>query len=135
MIRRFAIAESSMVPALRDGDWVLALRLRRPARGHIVAFEHPLRPGFHSVKRIVGLPGETIAIAGGDVSIDGVVFDDPWTTAYTTGAGTWTVPPDSVFVLGDARTISEDSRSFGPVATSRCWRLWWCYWPRVRRLR
>lgn len=130
MIRRFAIAESSMEPALSDGDYVITVPVRSVARGQVVVFEHPSRPGFYLVKRVVGLPGEQLTIENGDVFIDGVRFDDPWTTVATSGDGSWTITEGTAFVLGDLRTMSSDSRTLGPIPIARCRRVTWRYWPR-----
>ncbi len=122
-----------MEPALSDGDYVITVRLLSVARGQVVVFEHPHQPGFHLVKRIVGLPGEVITVADGDVAINGESFADPWTTSVTSGKASWQVSGDTVFVLGDSRTISSDSRTLGPIPISRCRRVAWRYWPRPRR--
>lgn len=119
-----------MEPALSDGDYVVTLTLRTATRGQVVVFEHPGRPGFHLVKRIVGLPGEVVSITDGAVAIDGEPLEDRWTTTITPGNSSWTVPLDSVFVLGDARTMSNDSRALGPIEISSCRRVVLRYWPR-----
>lgn len=110
-----------MAPALRPGDRLLCVKLRRtPRRASIVVFEHP--PGFWLVKRVIGLPGETIEIDE-VVRIDGAVFPEPWAEG-TPGAGCWTVGPDEMFVLSDARHRTRaDSRTFGPVPIPGSYRL------------
>lgn len=130
MIRRFAISEASMVPALRDGDYVLTTRLRNPQRGDIVVFEHPERNGFQLVKRVVGLPGEHLSITDGFVMIHGTVLDEPWTTTGTPGSVDLSIGEGSVFLLGDARSISVDSRRLGTIPIGSCRRVVWRYWPR-----
>ena len=71
-LRRYAIAENSMSPALSAGDWTLARKTRGlPHRGTVVVFAHPDKPEMELVKRVVGLPGEVVAIANGQVHIDG----------------------------------------------------------------
>lgn len=115
------VASGSMAPTLVDGDLVLVDRLSgTPERMDVVAAEDPPGEGL-VVKRVVGLGGDTVALEDGvlvvnrrpvcesavDLSrVDGVWF------------GPVTVPADSVFLLGDARDVSVDSRDFGPVAES-----------------
>lgn len=132
MIRRFAIAESSMTPALQAGDFVVTVPLRQPSRGAIVVFTDPRESDFTLVKRIIGLPGEVVEIANGVVTIDGQPLDDRWSAVATEGDGTWSLPNTSVFVLGDLRTMSSDSRTMGPIPTDGCQRVVARYWPRPR---
>lgn len=129
---RFEIAEASMTPALRPGDYVVTDRSDRPAyRGDIVVFEHPGRSSFYLVKRIVGLPGERIAIESGNVLVDGTPLDEPWTTDETGPDGEWELGADEAFVLGDARRMSSgDSREIGPVPLDRLkMQIVFRYWP------
>ncbi len=131
--RRFEVAESSMIPALQAGDYVISRRLSRPVeRGDIVVFEQ--RPSYFLVKRVVGRPGETVAIHDGEVLIDGYPLEEPWTVEDTAPAGTWELTSGEVFLLGDARELSaDDSRHIGPVPVhALTWRVIFRYWP-VRR--
>jgi signal peptidase I len=129
---RFEISEASMTPALRPGDFVLTDRSPRPLyRGDIAVFEHPSRPSFFLVKRIVGLPGDRLTIDSGRVLIDGTPLDEPWTTDETGPDGVWELGPDEAFVLGDARWMSSgDSREIGPVPLSQLsMQIVFRYWP------
>ena len=129
---RFEISEASMTPALRPGDYVLTDRSPRPPyRGGIAVFEHPGRPSFYLVKRIVGLPGDRLAIDSGRVLIDGTPLDEPWTTDETGPDGEWELGPDEAFVLGDARWMSSgDSRGIGPVPLDQLrMQIVFRYWP------
>lgn len=114
---RFEISEASMTPSLRPGDYVVTDRSRRPrTRGDIVVFEHPERPSFYLVKRIIGLPGERLTLNSGKVHINETPLDEPWTTDETGPDGTWDLSSEEAFVLGDARWMSSgDSREIGPV--------------------
>jgi signal peptidase I len=106
---RVAIAGSSMTPALEPGDWALAVATSRIRRGSIVVVEHPERPGFEIVKRVLALPG--------DVAPDGRVLGD-----------------GDIWVEGDALDGSTDSRHFGPVARERVrGTIRLVYWPAARR--
>ncbi|MFQ5554556.1 MAG: signal peptidase I [Acidimicrobiia bacterium] len=131
-LRRFEIVEDSMLPALASGDYVVAVRRSEaPLRGEIVIFEAPGRPGFDVVKRVVGLPGESVEIGRGAVHIDGSVLAEPWADGPTFPEGRWDVGGHAVFVLGDRRAASAgDGRQIGPVDLPRVrWRVTWRYWP------
>jgi signal peptidase I len=86
------------------------------------------------VKRIVGLGGETVEIANGQVHVNGRPLAEPWADGPTLSSGEWSIGRDEVFVLGDNRASgSVDSRSFGPVATQTLqWRVAFRYWPAAR---
>jgi signal peptidase I len=124
-----------MSPALRPGDYVLTDRSPGPpTRGDIVVFEHPDRPSFYLVKRIIGLPGERLSIDFGTILVDAKPLDEPWTTDETGPGGTWELSSDEAFVLGDARWISSgDSREIGPVPLEHLgMRIVFRYWPLER---
>jgi len=134
-MRRFAIVESSMEPALEPGDWVLARRFRPPPRrGDIVVFPDPLVPGRNLVKRIVGLPDETVELRDGRVLVNGEPLDDPWGNGPARPDDRLHLPDDAVFVLGDRRPVSAgDSRQLGPIPVSALeWRVVSRYWPARR---
>ena len=131
-LRRYVIAEQSMMPTLRDGDWVLAQRTTgRIERGEVIIFDHPRRPEFTLVKRVVGLPGDTVTIRNGQVYIDAAALAEPWADGPTRPDGEWEVAADEVFVLSDARTLTfADSRAFGPIHSAAArWRVRFRYWP------
>lgn len=83
------------------------------------------------IKRVIGLPGETIRISNGVVYINGEPFNEPYLASPTRGDyGPIEVPPLHVFVLGDNRNASNDSRSFGPIPLDNIiGRAWLSYWP------
>lgn len=126
---RFEVRGASMRPTLEPGDWLLAVRARRPRRGDIVVLRHPDRR-FDIVKRVVGLPGERVHTDGRAVWVDGRSLVEP----YARGAGApgrWHAGPDHVVLLGDDRSLSADSRVFGPVPVSALsGRAVLRYWPR-----
>ena len=108
---RVEVAGTSMRPTLEPGDWALAVRVQRVRRGDVVVVEHPERPGFELVKRVVHVPGEAAP--------DGRVL------------------MDEVWVEGDEPEGSTDSRRFGPVPIGHVHaRVRWVWWPpeRVRSL-
>ncbi|HWK81681.1 MAG TPA: signal peptidase I [Thermomicrobiales bacterium] len=115
-----------------------ALTLGEPKRGDIVVLNPPVSSDSPYVKRVVALPGETIGFHDGIVFVDG----KPLAESYIEGAITFchnaqwcslTVPADSVYVLGDNREHSSDSRAFGPVKISRIvGKVFFTNWPTDR---
>lgn len=137
--RRLKIVGNSMAPALLNGQQAQTLPLKPASfpsglRGAIVAFSHPQRHGHIYVKRVIGLPNEYIVIRNGRVEIDGKVLPEPYLGGQETGVGAgpsqWFTGCDEVFLMGDNRNDSDDSRSFGPVPVSLVvGRIWFRYWP------
>ena len=119
----------SMEPTLSNGQTVLVdtavYRLRRPSRFDVILFSGPEGEGGETIKRIVGLPGETVRIAGGDVYINGVKTAMPLETTRCAVAGTAqeavVLGENEYFVLGDWPEVSEDSRfsTVGNIPLSR----------------
>jgi signal peptidase I len=114
----------SMSPHIVSGEWVLvntfAYRLARPKRGDIVAFRHDDAARALFIKRVIGLPGDRIDIDRGSVFINGVKLAEPYVRYADDRSFPETiVPPGSVYVMGDNRADSEDSRFFGPVNDDR----------------
>jgi signal peptidase I len=101
-----------------------------PRRGDIVVIALPEQSEM-LIKRVVGLPGESIEVRSGRVYIDGKPLDEPWTVNPGGGSyGPQTIPPLHVFVMGDNRGASNDSRNFGPVAIEHVvGHAWFSYWP------
>ena len=108
----------------------ISYRFHQPERGDIVVLQVP---GFDKllIKRVVGLPGETIEIRDGVVWIDGRVLDEPYINGDMRGSYPPTkIPGGYIFVMGDNRNNSNDSRSFGPVAIDDIvGHAWIRYWP------
>ncbi len=125
LFQAFYIPSDSMVPALVVGDRVLvnklSYRAHEPNRFDIVVFlapkgtETPLVKDL--VKRVVGLPGETIEGRDGRILINGAVIEEPFLPAgiQSRTFGPVKVPPKSYFMLGDNRPFSKDSTYFGPI--------------------
>lgn len=121
LIQPFYIPSGSMEPTLQVGDKIivnkLTNRFKDPERGQIVVFKYPYDTSQDFVKRIIGLPGETIEIRDSQVYINGQPLEEdylPEGLVYPDFAPV-TVPEDSYFVLGDNRDNSQDSRMWGPL--------------------
>jgi signal peptidase I len=126
----------SMEPTLHTDERLvvekLSYRLHGPQRFDIVVIRVPSQGNELLIKRVIGLPGETVEIRDGLVYINGAPLDEPFIgqTTYPGRDAKVTVPPLHVFVLGDNRTHSNDSRSFGPVPIDNIiGRAWVSYWP------
>ncbi len=126
------VAQESMEPTLYEGQRLLvdklSYRLHPPRRGDVVVFRLPGRVAL--VKRVIGLPGETIAIRSGRVYVDDRPLREPYLKRRAAGElADSQVPAATVFVLGDNRELSNDSRYFGPVPWAAivgrvCLRFW-----------
>jgi signal peptidase I len=130
LLASFFIPSPSMTPTLHNGDRVLvnklAYRMHDVHRGDVVVFERP--PGLKDapevkdlIKRVIGLPGETVEFRDGRILIDGHLLDEPYLPAGTqtlakTKGETITVEEGDVLVLGDNRENSTDGRIFGPIS-------------------
>lgn len=110
---------NSMEPCLHDGDRLVVDRvsyeLGSVGRGDVVVLRYPRNPSVDFVKRIVGVPGDVVAMRGGQLFVNGDVADDYGCILDHQDLGGIVVPPAHFFVLGDNRPISCDSREFGLV--------------------
>jgi signal peptidase I len=118
------VSGRSMEPLIRSGEYVLintfAFRFGHPRRGQIIAFRHEGDAREVFIKRVIGLPGDRIRIDRGRVYVNGTKQDEPYVQdADDHSLPRVLVPPSSVYVLGDNRANSEDSRAFGPVSDDR----------------
>lgn len=117
---RIRVESISMQPTLYAGNFVLvnklAYQLGKPSRGDIIVFRYPPDPTqVPYIKRVIGLPGDRVTITGGKVYINGAQLIEPYLITTTNRGGEWTVPPNNLFVMGDNRNNSSDSRSWGFV--------------------
>jgi signal peptidase I len=131
---RFRIEGSSMEPNLHDGEYVIIDRvsyaLHQPERGDVIVFVPPTGDKDY-IKRVMGLPGDTVEVRNGQVIVNGQVLDEPYLNAPTNYAlGPQTIEPGQYFVLGDNRNNSSDSHSWGSIQSSSIiGRAWFVYWP------
>lgn len=150
-IKPYRIPSASMTNTLQIGDRVLVNRviyhLRKPHRGDIVVF-NSRAVGITLIKRIIGLPGETVSLKDGAVYINGRRLKEPYvrhvngvalpTEPFSDGRKwsleqPYTVPAGHYFVMGDNREQSDDSRDWGPISKSELIGVaFFKYWPPSR---
>jgi signal peptidase I len=139
----FQIYQDSMERTLDPGQMVLVDKLSPHfsdyKRGDVIVFNPPAAAqedssGVPFIKRVIGVAGDTVEVKGGHVWVNGAELDEPYvfdgqSTDPTTGQSKWTVPDGELFVMGDHRQQSQDSRVFGPIPKSSViGRAWLRYW-------
>ena len=122
VVEAFYIPSESMVPTLRVGDRVLVnkfiYRFSEPQRGDVVVFKSVEGDNEDLIKRVVGVPGDRISVRRGKLYVNGEPQKEPYVNKKFPDRSYFapkTVPKDHVFVMGDNRANSRDSRFFGPV--------------------
>jgi len=117
MSARVRVDGFSMNPTLQNGEYILVNRLAyktgQPERGDIIVFSFPADEGQDLIKRVIGLPGETVKIANGSVTINDQELQEPYIAQDPLYFGEWTVPEGYLYVLGDNRNDSRDSHQWG----------------------
>lgn len=131
---RIRVEGDSMEPSLRDGEFVvvnrLAYMINAPQRGDIIVFPFPLNPERRFIKRIIGLPGDTVKVQDGQVFVNGALIDEPYIADRPGYNSQWVVSRHEVFVLGDNRNHSSDSQNWGAVPVdSVIGKAVLVYWP------
>jgi signal peptidase I len=116
---RIRVDGASMEPTLVSGEYViinrLSYRLGSPQRGDIIVFHFPRDPKEEYIKRVIGLPGDEVEVKNGTVYVNGQLFDESYLNVKMDYFGTWRIPADQLFVLGDNRNNSSDSHDWGTV--------------------
>jgi signal peptidase I len=133
--QNFRIEGQSMEANLHDGQFLIVNKLvyylHPPERGDVIVFHAPENPSKDFIKRVIGLPGEEVQIADGQVMIDGVPLHE--TYIHSPSQRSWgpeVVGESEYFVLGDSRSNSSDSRSWGMLdADAIIGKAWLSYWP------
>jgi len=141
----YEIPSGSMEETIMTGDMVFSEKVsyyfREPQRGDIVTFDDPEVEGRTLIKRVIAVGGQTVDLQNGKVVVDGVALDEPYTSGKEshplsrTAAGVditypYTVPDGSIWVMGDNRTSSQDSRYFGAIPKNTVTgRAALVYWP------
>jgi len=135
---RFVVEGSSMEPNFHSDEFVIVSRLAYivgdPERGDVIVFHFDEEQKRDFIKRIVGLPGETVEMIEGRVYVNGVLLDEPYIAEHCRPSqcsdDSWTLEDDQYFVLGDNRNSSQDSHDFGPIRRKQIiGRAWIRYWP------
>lgn len=143
LIQPFFVRGASMEPNFQDGQYLIideiSYRFLEPQRGDVIVFKYPINPSQHFIKRIIGLPNETIEINNGQISIfnneflDGQELDE---SSYnpqdliSNGLVRFILGEDEYFVLGDHRQASSDSRQWGALIEEYIiGRVWIRAWP------
>lgn len=121
----FFVRGASMEPSYDNGDYLIvdqiSYRFNDPHRGDVIIFRYPENPAQFFIKRIIGLPGETIIIRNGEVTIinsentEGLVLEEDYLNVLTGGNTETYLAEDEYFVLGDNRQASHDSRKWGAL--------------------
>ncbi len=146
LIQPFYVKGASMEPSFYDHEYLIideiSYRLDEPARGDIVVFKYPKDPSQFFIKRVIGLPGETVEISDNNVYVyknddtkQKFLLDESSyldSNTKTLENRKWTLGPTEYYVLGDNREYSLDSRRFGPVEAEliigRVWFRGWPFW-------
>ena len=141
VVQPFMIPTTSMVPTIEIGERVLAnkfiYRFEEPQAGDVVVFDDPTGTVQTLIKRVIAIGGQTVDLVDGKVVVDGVPLDEPYTYGKPSEPGPvalpYTVPEGSVWVMGDNRTNSADSRWFEAVPLDRVrGKAFVRYWPLSR---
>lgn len=141
IMRPHKIKGQSMHPNFPDGEYLLTQRvsyyLGDPQRGDVIVFKPPISEEDEFIKRIIGLPGDKVAVRNGKVFVNGKELKETYLTDVYTGDGAFleegkefTVPDGKYFTMGDNRPHSSDSRSWGPITKKEIsGKAWLIYWP------
>lgn len=134
VVESFLVQGTSMHPTLHDKEYLLAdklsYRLKDLGRFDVVVFRYPLDPRDDYVKRVIAVAGDRVRLEDGRVYVNGELLPEPYVVnrAHSNMPERF-IPPGHIFVLGDNRVNSEDSRSFGTVSTNlvvgRVLVVWW----------
>lgn len=136
VVKPFTIHQVSMEPTLDEGDRILINRMvyhfREPKSGDVIVFHSPVTEGEDLVKRVVAVGGDVVAIRDGSLYVNGVAQEEPYLLEQDF-AGEYpetVIPEGQLFVMGDNRNNSGDSRFFGPIDKGLVLGCAFCvYWP------
>jgi len=157
-VQNFKVEGESMVPSLQNGQYIIVNKLAyaqidldkfdwipflnpgdnpvhhlfgTPERGDVIVFEAPTKANSDFIKRVIGVPGDTVEIKDSVVFVNGEPLVEPYITGRTgCPCGPWVVKPGTYFVMGDHRNNSSDSRGFGAITEeSIVGKALFSYWP------
>jgi len=140
LFQNFIIPSESMVPTLQIGDTIyinkLTYKFSDPQRGDVIVFKYPVDPKRDFVKRVIGLPGETVQVKNSKVLVDAKEIDQPYLPQGLKYGdyGPFKIPRGEYFVMGDNRSNSSDSRVWGTLPRENILgKAMFIYWP-VKRI-
>ena len=138
-IQNYGVSGISMEPGLTNGEHVIVIQSHgfyNPHRGDVIVFHNPQNSNEDLVKRVIGLPGDTITTDISHLWVNNTLLNEsayvnaPPNTPLNPSASTWHIPPNEYFVLGDNRPVSYDSRYFGPIPKDDIiGYAWFVLWP------
>ena len=140
-VQSYTVVMSSMEPNFQQGECIMvnkvSYRSSAPQRGQVIIFDPPFDSPHPYIKRVIGLPGETVEIQDGQVSINDIPIDEPYIfpepPQNNQDYGPKVLSDDEYFVLGDNRNNSNDSRAGWTVPRDNIiGRAWFIYWPPSR---
>lgn len=124
----FVVSGASMDPTFKNGDYLIvdeiSYRFQEPERGQVLIFKYPKNPSQAFIKRIIGLPGETLEIVNGHITVkneehpEGIELSEEYVIHTQSSYQSVTLADDEYFVMGDNRAGSLDSRTWGPLKRS-----------------
>ena len=137
LVQNYRVDGPSMTPTLLNQQYILVDKAQyifsKPQHGDVIVFEWPRDTSQDFVKRVIGVPGDTVTVdAAGNVTVDGTPINEPYVNDLTNPyqPNTWKLGPNQYFVLGDNRGDSSDSRDWGPVpAKDIIGKAALVYWP------
>ena len=120
-MQAYQVNDDSMQNTLHNGQNVLVNRVsylfHTPARGDVIVLRDPTDTGHTLLRRVIGLPGDTVTVDSTTITVNGVQLNEPYVSQkFNPGASVVKVPPGSYFVLPDNRLVSADSRYFGAIS-------------------
>ncbi|OGE13270.1 signal peptidase I [Candidatus Curtissbacteria bacterium RIFCSPLOWO2_12_FULL_38_9] len=127
----------SMQPNFESGELLLTEKISyhfsKPNLNDVIVFQAPIGNKADFIKRIIALPGDTIKLEDGKVIVNGSEVEENYINSKTNGNTAVLLGKDEYFVLGDNRSSSSDSRTFGPIKRSSIkGKVWLIYWPLVK---
>jgi signal peptidase I len=135
-VGRYKVLSVSMEPTLHEGQYLLISKQTHKLwplkRGDVVVFRYPRNPKKNYIKRIIGLPGESVKFQDSELYINDKLVPEPWLSKQVHGArgGEWHLGENEYFVMGDNRNNSSDSRAWGAVNSQLIiGKALFCYWP------
>jgi len=131
---RVRVESISMEPNLYEGEFVvvnrLAYRWGSPQRGDIIVFHFPNNPQKRYIKRIIGVEGDVVSVTDGQVFVNDLPLYEPYLASAPSYVGEWVVGPGELFVLGDNRNNSNDSKNWGTLKMDAVvGKAIFIYWP------